>query len=221
MSIRLNRPVVISASALAIICAVGAVATAMAMSSHHVTKLHARHSAVSFRLRRVFSVFVTHNPTAHSTALGTSEQPLPSAVANILPQEVSGVNPSEAVFAGGTYPTWVVPGSSKVCLVAGATGPHSVPSSMCSPISWAEQHGLAIVTEREGRLPVILGLAPDGNSSVQVAEADGATQSVPVVNNVYEIIGGSPKSVTIRGTSGALWHRVVGMPTVPASSSGP
>jgi hypothetical protein len=218
--IRPKRPAVIVAS-LAIIGVIGGIATATATSSRPAAVSHIHRTAVPVRLRRAFSVLVSHRSVAHNATLGSTEHPLPAAVANVLPREVSGVNASEAVFAGGTYPTWVVPGANEICLVAGTTGTHGVPSSICGAISWAEQHGLAIVTEHDKQLPVVLGLAPNGNSSVQVTEADGATQSVAVINNVYEIVGGNPKSVTLKGLSGALWHRAVGMPSSPPEGSPP
>jgi hypothetical protein len=217
MSTQLKRPIIIF-SALALMCAVGAVAAAMAIASHPTTTHHrAQYHAASARLRRAFSVLDARSVAARSAA--ATAEPLPGAVATVMPQKVSGTEPAAAVFAGSTYPAWVVPGASKVCLVAGSTGPTSVPGSTCAELAWAEQHGIAIVTEDANGTPVIFGLAPNGNTSVEVTETDGSTKSVSVTNNVYEIVGGSPKTVRLKGLSGASWDRTVGpLPAPPAES---
>lgn len=212
MSARLKRPVIV-ASAVALVCAIGVVAAAMAIASHSSKHYRPHYHPASARLRRAFSVLDVRSIKARSAAVAA--EPLPEAVANVMPQSVAGVDPAAAVYAGGTYPAWVVPGASKVCLVAGSTGPTSVPGSTCAQLAWAEQHGLAIATESSTGTPVVFGLAPNGNTSVEVTETGGSTRSVPVANNVYEIVGGSPKAVKLKGLSGARWERTVG-PLAPA-----
>jgi hypothetical protein len=210
---------VIVVSALVAVCAVGAVATAMATASHSTKHHSLRYHAASARLTRAFSVLDARSIEARSAAV--TAEPLPDAVANVMPQRVAGIEPAAAAYAGGTYPAWVVPGTSKVCLVAGSTGPTSVPGSTCAELAWAEQHGLAIVTEDSMGTPVVFGLAPNGNTSVEVTETDGSTRSVPVANNVYEIVGGSPKTVRLKGLSGAVWERAVGPVSPPPAESKP
>lgn len=58
-------------------------------------------------------------------------------------------------------------------------------------------HGVAV---SDGSM--VFGLVPDGNSSVKVTNSDGTTESVPVLNNVYEITSGDPSTVTLKDASG-------------------
>lgn len=213
MSTRLRRPA-LNVSALVLVCAIGVVAASLASASRPTMHHRLNYHAASARLQRAFSVLDRRSVAARSAASTTA--PLPEAVANVMPKRVPGAEPAGAAYAGGTYPAWVVPaGSSKVCLVAGSTGPTSVPSSTCAELAWAEQHGLAIVTENSTGTSVVFGLVPNRNTSVAVTETDGSTRNVEVANNVYEIVGGSPKSVKANGLDGASWERTVG-PMSPA-----
>lgn len=218
MSTRLKRSVILI-SALALVCAVGVTVAAMAIASHSTKHHRLRYHAASARLGRAFSVLDASSVKARSAAVTAYR--LPEAVANVMPQTVAGTEPAAAVYAGGSYPTWVVPGASKICLVAGSTGPTSNPGSTCAELGWAEQHGLAIVTENSNGTPVVFGLAPNGNTSVDVTETDGSTRTVPVVHNVYEIVGGSPKTVKLKALSGIVWERTVGPMAPPPAESKP
>jgi alanine racemase len=50
----------------------------------------------------------------------------------------------------------------------------------------------------------LVGLAPDGNTTVSVTYADGTTRQVSVADNVYLIMGGDPTSITLHDASGTL-----------------
>jgi hypothetical protein len=147
---------------------------------------------------------------------GPSAHPLPAAVVQGLSS--TGPDPSSAVFAGGTYATWVIPGSSQVCLVHAAMGPGDVPGGVCGSTT-AAAYGLAVTTENAAGAPVVLGLVPTGNTAVVVTDANGGTNTVPVANGVYEITGGSPSTVTLKDASGNTITRQLPTLSVPAPSA--
>ena len=206
-------------TALVVVAAAVAVAAAAASSRDGAVRLHSAPSrAVSGRLGRVFSVLNSSHRAADSTAARTRFHPLQAGVVVGLGSAHPGVDASQAVFAGGTYPTWVVPGSTEVCLVVGTIGPRSVPSAVCAPITRAES-GLALMTETDSGQPLVLGLAPDGNTMVKVTNVDGTTGSVPVSNNVYQITSGKPETVSLKAAGGALTTRSVAMSAPPLASA--
>jgi hypothetical protein len=209
MTKRPTKSVVIFAALLAMVAAV-AVTAAMASSDGRATRVSAPVVHVSARLDSIFRVL----RRAHS-ASNVEAQALPIAVLQGLQ---AGMDSSAAVFAGGTYPTWVVPGSTEICLMHGAA-PHNVsPGGICGTVEAAE-HGLADGTESAPGVPLILGLVPNGNASVTVTNANGTTESVPVTNNVYEVTSGMPISVTLKTASGAVETRHLPVPTTPPSSA--
>jgi hypothetical protein len=140
--------------------------------------------------------------------------PLPAAVVAGMNGAQPNLDVSAAAYVGGTYPTWVVPGSTEVCLVVGANGPDNVPSSVCGPVSRAEA-GMALVTGSGPGGQSVVGLAPDGNATVKVTNTDGTTENVPVKNNVYEIIDGKQNTVSLKEASGAMTQRPLVVPTGP------
>lgn len=194
----------------ALVAAAAAVAvTAGTASSHHAERQ--AHRAISGRLAQVFQVLDRRVRARRAAAAGG--RPLPTGVVAGMSRQ-PGVDPSQAAYAGGEYPTWVVPGSSEVCLVVGATGTRGVPSSVCGPISRAES-GLVVLTETDSGQPLVLGLAPDGNRSVSVTDKDDATESVPVTDNVFEIVRGHPVSVSLKDTAGNRSSRSVAISAPP------
>jgi hypothetical protein len=204
--------------ALAVVVAATVAMTASGAPPNHAVKLHSSPSpAASVRLREVFNVLRVGSQGAHS-AYASAEQPLPAAVVEGMRAQ-AGVDPSEAVYTGGIYPTWVVPGGTTICVVVGTTGPTSVPSSACGSISVAEQRGLAISTENSNGAPIVIGLAPNGNTSVEATNTDGTTETIPVANNVYEITTGRPDAVTLNDASGTPTTRYVALPVPPPPSA--
>ena len=208
---------------LVVAAAVIVVATATAASNHHSVKLSRSATYVAPRLDQMFAVLHSNSLSAHRAAVGAS-QPLPPNVEAGMSAR-PGRDVGSAVFTGGTYPTWVVPGSTEVCLVIGAIGRRGVPGSTCAPVVDAEA-GLTLMTETDSGQPLVLGLAPNGNASVKVTYADGTTASVPVSNNVYEITSGKPSTVTLTTASGAPITSPVAIspppsPSAPAESPTP
>jgi hypothetical protein len=66
-----------------------------------------------------------------------------------------------------------------------------------------------------------LGLVPNGNASVLVTDANGSKETVPVVNNVYEITSGDPVSATLKSASGTTTTRHLPVIKPAPASAGP
>jgi hypothetical protein len=207
----------VSAICLAAVIAVAAIVAVTASASSagkRRVKPHAL-AAVSPRLSQLFAVLRVHGLRAHRAAANT--QSLPVSVLEGMSRSQRGLDPTRAAFAGGIYPTWVVPGSTEVCLVIGAIGKRGVPGSTCGSVKQGES-GLALMTETDAGAPIVLGLAPDGNRSVKVTDSNGTVETVPVTNNVYEITTGTPGTVTLEDASGTSVTRPVAMSPPPPSS---
>lgn len=71
------------------------------------------------------------------------------------------------------------------------------------------------------RAPVVFGLVPNGNVSVEGLDADGSRSFAPVANNVFEIASGDPVSVKFRSATGAAVTEKVGPITQPDSAAAP
>lgn len=170
--------------------------------------------AISPRLYRLIGAL------SRAKRASTSSPPLPVVVREGTTQQ-TGVSPAAAVFAGGAYPTWIIPGSTEVCLMHGTLDEtNSTPGGICGTIAAFEQRGLAEVTESAPGSPMVIGLVPNGNASVEVTDLDGSVGSVPVTNNVYEITKGDPVSAKLRNAQGVTITRrlpVIGAPP-PASA---
>ncbi len=204
--IKRSKHSAVLASALVVIVAAIAVAAAMASSKGPATTkpVAVPRAHASARLDQLFSVL--HKQVRAHSASAATEPPLPAAIEEgISPQ--STLDPSAEVFAGGTYPTWVIPGATEICLMANATKPGGTPGGICGTIPSVEQRGIAETTESASGSPIVLGLVPNGNNSVDVTNANGTKDTVPVTDNVYEITSGDPVSATLKNASGATTTR--------------
>ena len=103
--------------------------------------------------------------------------------------------------------------------MANATKSGGTPVSICGTISSVEQRGIAETTESASGSPVVLGLVPNGNNSVEVTNANGTKETAPVTNNVYEITSGDPVSATLKNASGATTTRRLPVLSNPAPSA--
>lgn len=162
----------------------------------------------------------TNGPlTSPLAASGISASTLPTAVIQGL-SDFPGIDLATAQAAGSVYPAWVITGSTETCVMHDAMRPDDVPGGVCGPTSVAQERGLAITTENAAGAPVIFGLAPAGNTSVNVSESDGSTKNVPVTNGVYEVTGGTPSAVSLTAASGKTItsHLAVLSPPPPASA---
>ncbi len=176
------------------------------------------HQPVSARLGNVLGVLGHRGARAYGASLAAGVQPLPNAVFQGVSHEAT-LNPAAAVYAGGAYPTWIIPGSTEVCLMANATKPGDSAGGICGTIAALEQRGLAETTEGPTGAPLVLGLVPNGNATIEVTNADGTKNTVPVKNNVYEITTGDPVSATLKNASGATITRQ--LPVITAAPSSP
>jgi len=216
---RLQRSAIVVPVLVSIVAAIS-VAAAMASSKNHVLKPHAVPSrAVSTRLDHIFSVLRGTDLRGRSASVGANPQPLPAAAIKGL-SHIPGLDPSAAVFAGGTTdPVWVIPGSTELCLINGSTATPGDLGGVCGSISGAEEHGLAVTTESASGTPIVLGLVPNGNTSVKVTNTDGTTEHVPVTNNVYEIDSGNPSTVNLNEASGKATTRHLAILSRPPASA--
>lgn len=206
----------ILAAALAAIALTVAITTATGSSGVKPT----RPAAV---VRRPVSRRLSHllGRIARATRASATSHPLPAAVLEGTVQQV-GITPSAAVFAGGRYPTWIIPGATEVCLMHDALGPDGSAGGICGTIVSFEQNGLAEVTESSPGSAVVLGLVPGEHASVVVMDADGSKRTVAVANNVYEITSGDPVSVTFADAAGAtVTRRLPVLPAPPPPSAPP
>jgi hypothetical protein len=150
-------------------------------------------------------------------------QPLPSPVQ--LPEGIAGaytgaaqppntygINPNYAQYIQAAN-AWILPGSSGICLISYGFDPRfpQVGSGSCNSSAMALSGDMF---NRIGQNNVI-GLAPDGNTTMTITYTDGSTQHIPVTGNVYRAAGlsGDPTSITLRDASGALT-------TVPIPATG-
>jgi hypothetical protein len=140
---------------------------------------------------------------------------------------VGGVDPSAAIAVeGGAYPVVVEPGETEICVLNGPEGMTAASAhaagelgGVCGTIADAETRGLADSTEAASGAPVVIGLVPNGNTSVSVTNTNGTTEDLPVTNNVYEITSGTPTSVTMKDATGATVTRHIAVPTHPPASA--
>lgn len=150
------------------------------------------------------TVSPAHSALASSfSMLGTTDviDKLPSraAVLGELGFDLAEARPSGVSIPGGG-PIWIVPGTSKVCLLE--VDPDALHAN-CATVSQAQSGQL-----RGYRVPVdgggqtVVGLAPDTNPTVAVQRADGTTQDVAVHNNVY--VATDATSVDVRDAAGTI-----------------
>jgi hypothetical protein len=209
---KLSRHPILVTGLVAVAAAIG-VTAAMASSGSKTAKpaAVARH-VVSPRLHHLIGALAR----AHGSS--ANAHPLPVAVEmGTSPRQTT--EPSAAVYTGGVYPTWIIPGSREVCLTHAELGSAGGASEICGTIADLEQRGLAEVTESTSGSPVVFGLVPNGNSSVQVTNANGSEETVPVTNNVYEITSGDPISATLKNASGTTITRHLPVLSSPPPSA--
>lgn len=134
-----------------------------------------------------------------------------------------GANPAQAgetTVGVAQDPVWLVPGSTGACLVD-VEGPQGAGSG-CNNTNAVDDGQLwtldTIPYGTGGAMTkVLLGVAPDGNTSVTVSWAGGGTTVVPVINNFYSVPIGTHsgwRSVTLRNSQGTI-IAASGMPSLP------
>lgn len=94
---------------------------------------------------------------------------------------------AELISSSSGTPLLVLAGTEGACLAAPApTGGGYV--ATCAPAASVTSQGLGL---QETGADEMLGIVPNGNSSVAVSEQDGQTVDQPVVNNSFVLFGSS------------------------------
>ena len=139
---------------------------------------------------------------------GPSPVALPEDIAGaytgpVQPANPYGIDPNLARYVAAAN-TWILPGSSGVCVITiGIVGP-GVGSGTCDSTLTALAGDFIVYSHKWPTDQLVLvGLAPDGNPTVAVTDADGTTNQIPVTNNVYVVTGGNPSSMRLNDASGA------------------
>ena len=122
--------------------------------------------------------------------------PLPTSIAQGFVSPASlGIDPSQARYVASVG-TWVIPGSNGVCLLSVSVAGTGVGSSVCGSTSQAMAGDVVAVTDTPAGAVITTGLAPNGVSSMSVTDADGATATGGVTDNVFQVSGGQPVTLT-------------------------
>lgn len=151
---------------------------------------------------------------AGGTAITSSEITVAAAIQPLEALGATyGANPSragETTVGPASDDVWLVPGTYGACLVD-VEGPQGAGSN-CNSTRAVDAGGLwtldTIPYGTGGAMTkVLLGAAPDGNTSVTISWTDGGTTVVPVINNVYSVPISSHtgwNSVTLTNSAGTV-----------------
>jgi hypothetical protein len=137
-----------------------------------------------------------------------------------------GLDLSEAryVVAAGGLGVWIIPGTRGVCIAyqqpwmqQGGVPAESVDCRSLSDANAGSLFGTnfappnpvpasnAVSSQLATAASVEVGFAPDtAGATVDAVSADGASESVPVTNNIYVVSGATPASISVRGADGTL-----------------
>lgn len=111
--------------------------------------------------------------------------------------------------AWGSQHVWVIPGSTGICIHDFETG-----SGVCGPTAHATAGDITLdVGGNENGITgggTIYGLAPNGNQTVAVHDANGSTEDVPVEHNIYII--NHPGAVSVDLVDGTGKRQTVELP---------
>jgi hypothetical protein len=183
--------------------------------------LRSRRIPTSPRLANAFGVF-RHRQLLRTAQAGDGVasspglQPITTRMANRLtapggPTAEYGLNPSltQEVAVNPSLHVWLVPGSEGVCVIQPLQMETGQPvlgayATGCGSVATASAGGFWGVAGDQGGEQTLVGLAPDGNSTVSVMDAEGSDQRVPVVDNVYVAKGVDLKTVAVRDVAGAV-----------------
>jgi hypothetical protein len=182
-----------------------------------------RTQTINPALRRSFAIF-RHRPTekvrgvveASASGRPTFEGLVPEMVKTWLSRDASVLGQAsaqnvEVIAADGTQVA-VLPGTQGACMGAwlvlpGGGGGYG---AGCGATSSVASRGISFSVHSAAGTSRMVGIVPDGNSSVSVTFASGQTDSVPVVSNVFNVTGngsshiGSVRFVNAHGGSVTL-----------------
>jgi hypothetical protein len=138
----------------------------------------------------------------------------PFAGVGAEPQLATYVQPSPSVGL------WVVPATTGLCDFV----PRPLPGEPSHTVGGCDTTATVVAGQDIGEIvppggtPIVIGLAPDGISSVLVRNQDGTTQTATVVNNTYAVTGDDEYiELTLQGTGAAAGHVIsISPPQAPA-----
>jgi hypothetical protein len=229
------RATIVVGVALALALAAGGVSLASATASRSSHRLHSSQRIsrafvarferqVARRLRRFLVVsgrprplptvlvrnFRVFRPASRATARAASDPAgqFPGVSPDLVSQWVLAVG--DSVQITNNVPglnLWLIPGSTGTCFMM-TTKSNPLPVGGCGSNSRAVAGEQMMALESPAGYPggeVVIGLAPNGNTSVTLTRADGSTESVPVAQNVYVAETAQQiKSVSVRDSAGNL-----------------
>jgi len=145
-----------------------------------------------------------------SKSVTSGGAPLPPSVSRAAGAEGSEASKAEPqltarVEVAGQYPVWVTPENGEICLFQESVVGPGIGSSVCATYEQAlagKLIGLGGKYPTHGAESVVIGLAPNSNTSVLAADSSGASEAVSVHENVYEIVGKAPHTITLRDANG-------------------
>ena len=162
-------------------------------------------------LAATFRVF-REPPSARARATVNGSGQFPGVPKDVVSTWGLAVGDATAITNSvGSY-IWLVPGTSGTCLEwtnpavprGGGGGGDCVPNSMAAA---GELSPLLGLTNGED---IVIGLAPNPNTTVTLTTADGSSQSAPVYDNVYAAEAPQAfNAVTLATSSGAATTRMV------------
>ena len=187
------------------------------------------HGAISRTLVQHFTVFNRHlSKSSTATFRGRSGRVSQASVAKApLPGSVSESihSPYGLVLGGTEYLTvstlpsvqmWLIPGATGECIVTEGVVGVGVADSVCGSAATAASGRLVKYSWTPSGTPEFIGLAPDGVTTVSVAEHTGEVRSIPVQDNIYAVVGGRPTRIELKGTSGETSIAVTPDPHAPS-----
>jgi hypothetical protein len=132
---------------------------------------------------------------------------LQERTAVVIARQGYGLNVRQARFVPypGTPGLWVIPGARGVSIAQLGRGGPGAGNSV--PVSLALSGGMISTTCCVSRSESVWGLVPDGNPTVTVVLAGGATRTVRVIDNVYSIIV-TRRALSVIAKDGA-GHRIM------------
>jgi hypothetical protein len=158
------------------------------------------HEPIPAALSQHFSVFRDPPPPAATIEL------LPAYARGSLAANPEALNIDQARFVRypGTPGFWVIPGhyGAAMATLAGTPGLGSGGVPLRGRASILDDHMITTI----GSAPpheTVYGLVPDGNPTVTIELADGATKTVPVIDNVYAVtLATRPRALIAKNANG-------------------
>jgi len=198
----LKRRFVLPALGFAVIAvAISSVALASSTASAHKGR-HRQRATAADTSAAILDAFAVLRKAA--SAGGAPLPPSVEAAASNESSKASKIAPELTVEAKvqEQYPVWVATQEGHLCLIKNGVVAPGMASSSCGTYEEALEGKLISHSTTESGTPVIVGLAPNDNTSVIATEANGSSHTLSVNENVYEIVGKSPQTITLSNASG-------------------